>query len=61
LVQTKAEHFSAILEDCAVSAAHYLRRLHNLAYGLVRIPAPILPPKKWPKIQFGLKHSITAS
>jgi hypothetical protein len=60
LIQTKAEHFCAILDDCAVSVAHYLRRLHNLAYGLGWIPAPILPPKKWPKIQFGIKRGITA-
>jgi len=60
LVQTMPAHFCAILEDCAVSVAHYLRRLHNLAYGLGWIPAPILPPKKWPKIQFGMKRGITA-
>jgi hypothetical protein len=60
LIQTKAEHFCAILDDCAVSVAHYLRRLHNLAYGLGWIPAPILPPKRWPKIQFGIKRGITA-
>ena len=40
LIQTKAEQFRAILEDCNVSVGHYLKRLHNLAYGLGWLPSP---------------------
>jgi hypothetical protein len=60
LIETKATHFTAILENCSVSVAHYLRRLHNLAFGLGWLPAPVLPPKKWPKIHFKEKRGITA-
>jgi hypothetical protein len=60
LIQTKAEQIRAILEDCTVSTAHYLKRLHNLAYGLGWLPSPVLPPKQWPKLQFKAKRGITA-
>jgi len=60
LIQTKAEQLRAILEDCSVSVAHYLKRLHNLAYGLGWLPSPVLPPKQWPKLQFKTKRGVTA-
>jgi integrase len=60
LIQTKAEQIRAILEDCTVSTAHYLKRLHNLAYGLGWLPSPVLPPKQWPKLHFKAKRGITA-
>jgi integrase len=60
LIQTKAEQIRSILEDCTVSTAHYLKRLHNLAYGLGWLPSPVLPTKQWPKLQFKAKRGITA-
>ena len=50
LIQTKAERIRVILEDCTVSTAHYLKRLHNLAYGLGWLPSPLLPAQTMAKI-----------
>jgi hypothetical protein len=60
LIQTKAEQFRGILEDCNVSVGHYLKRLHNLAYGLGWLPSPVLPPLQWPKPHYKAKRGITA-
>jgi integrase len=60
LIQTKPTDFLAILEDCRVSVIHYLRRLHNLAFGLGWIPAPVLYPKQWPVPKYGEKRGIKA-
>ena len=59
LIETRAEDFLLILNHASVSAAHYLKRLHNLALGLGWISFPVLAPRLWPKIQTKPKRAIT--
>lgn len=59
LIETTSDDFLAILKNCRVSTNHYLRRFHNLALGLAWLPAPIVPPKLWPKPKFKDKRAIT--
>ena len=58
LIQTKGEQFCNILEDSTVSVAHFLKRLHNLAFGLGWLPSPVLPPRQWPEPEYKAKRGI---
>ena len=59
LVETKSDHFLAALDQGTVSTNVYLRRLHNFALGYGWLPAPVLPPKFWPKVKHRPKRAIT--
>jgi integrase len=42
-----------------VTTNAYLRRLHNFALDMNWLLAPVLPPKKWPKVKHAKKRAIT--
>lgn len=59
LLQTRAEHFLTILEDCGVATLSYLRRIHCFALDMNWLPWPVLPRKRWPSPQYKDKRAIT--
>ena len=59
LLQTRAEHFLEVLENCRVSTNSYLRRIHCFALDMNWLPWPVLPKKRWPALQFKEKRAIT--
>lgn len=60
VLETRAEHFLAVLKAGTVSTNQYLRRLQNFALDMTWLAVPILPRKQWPAIQFKAKRGITA-
>lgn len=59
LLQTRAEHFLAVLDEGTVSTNVYLRRLHNFALDMSWLPWPIIPKRQWPKVEYQAKRAIT--
>lgn len=59
LIQTTAEDFLRVLRAGGRATNHFLRRLHNLALGLGWLLAPVLHPKRWPKITAKPRRAIT--
>jgi len=59
LIESRPEHFLAVLHAGGVSTNVFLRRLHNFALGLGWLLAPVLPPAQWPKVKYGHKRAIT--
>ncbi len=59
LVETQAEHFLRVLSDHKVSTNVYLRRLHNVALDMNWLGCPIIPKRKWPKVEYQEKRAIT--
>ena len=59
LIETRAEHFLAVLNAGKVSTNVFLRRLHNFALGFGWLLAPVIPPRQWPKVRFRPKRGIT--
>lgn len=59
VLETSADHFLKVLENGTVSTNIYLRRIHNFALDMNWLPWPVLPKKRWPKIQFKKKRAIT--
>jgi integrase len=60
LVQTTGEDLLTVIHANGNCVAHYLRRLHNLAFDLGWLPWPILAKRAWPKIRSQSKRAITA-
>ncbi len=46
VIETKAEHFLAVLNKRTVSTNAFLRKTHNFALGMNWLPCPLLPSKK---------------
>ena len=61
IVETRSEHFMAVLEAGTVSTNVYLRKIHNFALDMNWLMGPVLVKRQWPKIQFGEKRAITWS
>jgi integrase len=59
ILETQVTHFTRALEEGCVSTNIFLRRLHIFAVGMGWLPWPILPKKRWPKIQFKEKRAVT--
>ena len=59
LIETRGEHFLAVLKAGTVSTNVFLRRLHNFALGIGWLLAPVLPPKQWPPVRHGAKRAIS--
>ena len=59
LVETTADDFFQVLSIGTNSTVLFLQTLHNDALGMGRIPAPILPRKRWPKVQKKIRRAIT--
>src|SRR3546814_4435802 len=58
VLETSADHFLKVLEQGTVSTNIYLRRIHNFALDMNWLPWPVLPKKRWPKIQFKKKRAV---
>ena len=61
LVDTRPEHFLAVLKAGTVSTNLYLRRLQNFALDMGWLPAALLHKRKWPKTRFKPKRAVTAA
>jgi integrase len=61
VLETRAEHLLEVLSKGTVSTNVFLRRLHNFALDMSWLPWPIMPRKRWPKIEFKDKRAITFS
>jgi len=59
ILETDAAQLLKVIEIGTVATNVFLRRLHNFAVDLNWLPWPILPKKRWPKILFGIKRSVT--
>ena len=59
LIETRAEHFLAVLESGKVSTNNYLRRFHNFAVDMGWLPWPVMPKRQWPRIRHKEKRAIT--
>jgi integrase len=60
ILETRPEHFLAVLKKGTVCTNIFLRRLQNFAVGMGWLPWPVLPKKLWPKVEFKEKRGITA-
>ena len=59
LLETTAQDFLNVLASEQEFAAHFLRRLHNLALSLGWLPVPVLAPRLWPKPQPKARRGLT--
>jgi hypothetical protein len=59
ILETRSEHFLAVMKEGTVSTNVFLRKLHNFALDMNWLPWPILAKKHWPKIEYGEKRAIT--
>jgi len=59
VLETRSVHFLRVLENGTVCTNIFLRRLQNFALDMSWLPWPVLPKKRWPKIQFKEKRGIT--
>lgn len=61
VLETRPEHFLAVLNAGTVSTNQYLRRVQNFALDMTWLAVSILPRKQWPKVEFKPKRGITAA
>ena len=59
VLETRPGHFLRVLENGTVCNNIFLLRLQNFALVMNWLPWPVLPKKRWPKIQFKEKRGIT--
>jgi len=59
VLETRAEQLLTVLTTGTISSNVYLRRLHNFALDMNWLAWPILPRKRWPKVEYKLKRAIT--
>jgi integrase len=59
ILETRAEHLLAVLDDGTVATNVFLRRLHNFALDMNWLPWPVIPKRQWPGITFKPKRAIT--
>ena len=59
LVETTADDFFHAISLGTNSTVLFLQTLHNDALGMGWIPGPILPRKRWPKIQKKIRRAVT--
>ena|ERR1051326_5511647 len=57
--ETQADDFLRVLERRRVATNVFLRRVHNFALDMGWLPSPVLPKKRWPKVEYGAKRAIT--
>src|ERR1051325_6938352 len=60
LFETLADHFLRVLEQGRVATNVFLRRVHNFALDIGWLPWPVLPKKRWPKVEYGTKRAINS-
>ena len=59
IFETQADHFLRVLERGRVATNVFLRRIHNFALDMGWLPWPVLPKRKWPRVEYGAKRAIT--
>ena len=59
IVETTADDLRSVLKEGGVFTNHFLKCLHNLAFGLGWLPWPIIPAKLWPLTWSRPKRGIT--
>jgi len=59
ILETRADHFLAVLADRKVSTNYYLRRIHNYALAMDWLLKSIIPKRQWPKVTHASKRAIT--
>jgi len=59
LVETTADDFFHVLKLGTNSTVMFLQTLHSDALGMGWIPGPILPRKRWPKVQKKIRRAVT--
>jgi hypothetical protein len=59
LVKTQAEDIFKAINSGTVSTNVYLRRMHNFAWDMGWLLAPVVVRRHWPKIRFREKRAIT--
>jgi integrase len=59
LIETTADDFFHALSLGTNSTVLFLQTLHNDALGMGWIPGPILPRKRWPKVQKKIRRAVT--
>lgn len=60
VVETTPDDLLNVLKVGKISTNVFLRRLHNFAFGMNWLLAPIIPINAWPKVEYGEKRAITA-
>jgi integrase len=60
LFETNADQFLKVLAAGTISTNIFLRRLHNFSLDMNWLPAPLIPRRQWPKIEFKERRGITA-
>ncbi len=61
LVETTADDFFHAIDLGTNSTVAFLQTLHNDALGMGWIPMPILPRKRWPKVNKKPRRAVTAA
>ena len=59
LIETTADDFFHALSLGTNSTVLFLQTLHNDALGMGWIPGPIVPRKRWPKVQKKIRRAVT--
>lgn len=59
LVETRAEHFLAVLHRSGVSTNVYLRRLHNFALDMGWLGRAVILRRQWPAVKYRKKRGVT--
>lgn len=59
ITQTTSDELMEAIKLGGVSDLKYLRDVHNLALKSGWLAWPILAPKAWPKVKYGVKRAIT--
>jgi integrase len=59
VVDTRAEHFLAVMERGTVSTNVYLRRIHNFALDMGWLPRALIVRRQWPAVKHKKKRAIT--
>lgn len=59
LVETTADDFFHVLQLGTNSTVMFLQTLHSDALGMGWIPGPILPRKRWPRVQKKVRRAVT--
>jgi integrase len=60
LLDTRAEHFLAVLEKGRVSTNVFLRRIHNFCLDMGWLLSPVIVKRQWPKVVYREKRSISS-
>jgi len=58
-IEPQLEHLLHVLPAGTVTTNVYLRRMHNFALDMNRLPASIIPKREWPPVGYKQKRAST--